>query len=174
VTKDPAMRVAVAGKYCVVLKKDFDVDALYGLDAQTGALLWRSDPKVQDAPKPMYSLLIDQDKVYGLKPSLGRGFHIVCLSAATGKQLFSWEAKDYQTSPIVELDPRVYGDFLVVRLQDNQRFQVLPFNTRTRQPGLVIDREGVGPFGVHGRVSATVQEGCTVLWSQNGLSIGAP
>ena len=34
-----------------------------------------------------------------------------------------------------------------------------------------IERKGVGPFGVHGRASATVQNGSLVLWTQNGFTM---
>jgi hypothetical protein len=89
----------------------------------------------------------------------------------TGKRLFRREVTDYQGRPQVKLLGRVFGEHLVVRVADRQDFELRAFEVGSGKCVLTLKTEGVGPFGVHGRMSATVQHGRMILLSKDNLSL---
>ena len=61
------------------------------------------------------------------------------------------------------------GCQLVAQVQDNQDFELRVFDVKNGEELHKIAKKGVGPFGVHGRVSAQVQHGRLVLLSKDQL-----
>jgi outer membrane protein assembly factor BamB len=172
-SREPPMRLSMNERCCVVLKKDFDAAAIYGINSATGALLWRNDVKVPGSPKPMHSIVVGE-QVVGILPGAGRGFHVIGLDPLTGKQLYATEFSECQTEPVLALFPTFFGDHVVLRLQDNQKFSCVAINAKTGKRGASIAAEGVGPIGAIGKVSMAVQAGSPAIFSQtqNCLVIG--
>lgn len=169
-TRDPAMRFALGGDFFAVLKEDYDQKAFYLLSATTGDILWQSEPKNPKSPQPLHSVFIPGKVVYGIQPHAGQGFYLVARDGETGKQLFREEVVGYQGKPEVTLRPRLYGNYLVVDVADRQTFELRVFDAQTGKNVHTLQQKGVGPFGVHGRMSATVQHGRLVLLSKDKLS----
>lgn len=169
-TRDPAMRLALGGDYLAVLKEDYDQKMLYMLSSRTGEVLWQTEPKNAKSPQPMHSNLIAGERVYGIQPHAGQGFYLVGREAKTGKPLFREEVAGYQGKPEVRLQPRLYGKHLVVAVADRQTFELRVFDTDSGKNVATLQRKGVGPLGVHGRVSAAVQNGRLILLSKDKLS----
>lgn len=170
-SRDPAMRMAVKGSYLAVVKEDYDQKAIYMFSSKTGQLLWRNDIKNPKSPKPLYSMLIEGKTLYGLEMHPGQGFYFVSRDAATGKTLRRREFKGYQDRPRVTLLKHRFGKHLVARVGDRQDFElkVLDPEKKKGEATHTLRQKGVGPFGVHGRVSATVQNGRLVLLSKHTL-----
>ncbi len=171
VTRSPAMRFSIKGDYLTVLKENYDQKVIYMLASKTGALLWNTDPKNANSPQPMHSVLIEGQKVYGLGVHPGQGFYFIGREAPSGKQLFKQNVVGYSSKPNVSLLPNLYGPMAVVKVQDRQDFELKVFDT-SKNGKLVhtLKMKGVGEFGVHGRVSATVQGGRLILMSKDKLS----
>jgi outer membrane protein assembly factor BamB len=170
-SREPPMRLALGGDHLVVLKEDYDRKTVYMLDSRTGKVLWWNDPKVRGAPRPSYSNLISNGRLYGLEPHPTQGFYFVARDAATGKQLFRQEVKGYQSQPSVELLPRIYGHHMVAKVADRQNFHLVVLDIKSKgKPVRTIHMKGVGPFGVHGRVSCTAQNGHVVLLSKDKVA----
>lgn len=170
VTRAPPLRFAVSEKFIAVLKEDYDQKALYMLSAETGEVLWRTDPKDAQSPRPMHSLLIDGQTIFGIELHPGQGFYLVGRQCLSGELLFRQEVGGYQARPQVRLRPRKYGGHLVCEITDRQNFQLQAFDAATGKPAHTIELQGVPPFGVHGRMSATVQNNRLVLMSKNKLA----
>ncbi|MCG3179232.1 MAG: Outer membrane protein assembly factor BamB [Phycisphaerae bacterium] len=173
-TREPAMRFSLGGGYFSVLKEDYDQKMIYMLSADTGQVLWKTDPKDARSPQPMHHVLIVGGACYGIQPHAGQGFYLVGRDCKTGKLLFSTETSGYDGRPQVELVSRLYGGFAVVRVVDRQRVEVKVFDTSAAGRGkdvCTVGAKGVPPFGVHGRVSATVQSGRAVLLSKDKLQM---
>ena len=168
-TREPPIRFALSGDHLVVLKENYDQKAIYMLSSKTGAVLWRTDPKNANSPQPMYSNLVVADKAFGLGLYPGRGFYFVGRDCKTGRELFKTGMVKYDSKPEVRLAPRLFGRYAVVKVQDRQRFELNVFDTTTGKAVYTIREKGVGSFGVHGRVSATAQDGRLVLLSGNKL-----
>ncbi len=75
----------------------------------------------------------------------------------------------YQAKPEVALLPQTFGPYLVTRSADRQDFQLQVFSSEDGKPIAKVNMKGVGPFGVPGRMSATVQQGRLVLMSKDEL-----
>jgi hypothetical protein len=60
---------------------------------------------------------------------------------------------------------------VVMQLQDRQDFDVLVFDRATGKLLHNVKKKGVGPFGVHGRVSTTTQNGRVILLSKDKLGL---
>src|SRR5436190_18731717 len=119
VTRQPAMRFYLKGDYFAVLKENFDQKAIYMLSSKTGEVLWNTEPKDAKSPQPMYSLVIDGERTYGILPHAGQGFYFVCVDSKSGKRLFTQETKGYQAKPQVSLYPSLFGSQAVAEIQDN-------------------------------------------------------
>jgi len=171
VTREPAMRFALSQDYLAVLKEDYDQKAIYMLSAKTGEILWQSDPKNSRGPAPMHSMYIQGDTIYGIVPHAGQGFYFSAYDAKTGKWRFKEEVKDYQGKPKVVMLPRLYGSQAVAQVEDRQEFEVKVFDAKSGKLQYTVKDKGVSPFGVHGRVSATVQAGRAVLLSKDKLQM---
>ena len=169
-TREPALRFALGGDYLTVLKEDYDVKAIYLLSSRTGEVLWKTDPKNARSPQPMHSTLLLGARAVGLAPHPGRGFYFVGYDCRTGKLLFKTEQPNYDSRPDVRLRRTLFGHYAVAQVQDRQTFELKVFDTRSGRLVHTVRKKGVGPFGVHGRVSATVQAGRPVLLSKNKLS----
>jgi outer membrane protein assembly factor BamB/tetratricopeptide (TPR) repeat protein len=157
VTTDTPLRLTLNGDYLAIIKRNYDVKAIYMLSSKTGAVLWQTDPKDSKTPQPIYSMLIRDGKLYGIKDHPGQGFYLVGLDAATGKPLFpTVEQKGYGGKPVVRLNNAVYGNILVTRIQDRQDFQIKLFDIAKGSLLHTVKVKGVGEFGSHGRASAAV------------------
>ncbi len=170
-TRLPALRFALKGDYFAVLKEDYDQKAIYMLSSRTGRVLWHTAPKDTHSPQPMHSMFIDNGRIYGIGVYPGQGFYFVGRDCKTGRRLFRTLATGYDARPVVRLIARNYGGHAAVMVQDRQRFEVQVFDLKTGGRLYTLRKKGVGPFGVHGRVSATVQHGRVVLLSKDSLSM---
>jgi outer membrane protein assembly factor BamB len=170
-TREPAMRFALGGEYLAVLKEDYDQKALYMLSSETGRVLWHTDPKNAESPQPMHSMFIADNRLYGIGPHAGQRFYFVARDCATGKLAVNRLVKDYAARPKVRLVPRLYGGQAVVEVQDRKTFELRAFAAATGEPLYTLGKKGAGEFGVHGRVSATVQAGRAVLLSKDDLGL---
>jgi hypothetical protein len=168
-TRGPAIRYSLGGKYLAMLKEEYDLKIICMLSSQTGEVLWRTDPKDRRSPRPMYSVLIDGEHAVGLEPHGGQGFHLVCRHAGTGKQLFKAAAVGYDSEPDVALIPVRYGHHVVARVRDRNDFELRCMDLKTGKTVRTVKLKGEEGFGIHGRVSATVQNGRAVLMSRNKL-----
>ncbi len=167
----PALRFALNERYLLVLKKDYVEPAMHCLDARSGKLLWRTQAKNKKMVRPMYSPVLKDGKAYGIQAGQGRTFRMVGVDLATGKVDFSWESGNYDGSPDVRLARDVFGPFMVAHVADRQTFELVAFDTAQHKPMLRFKRKGQGPWGVHGKASATVQSGKLVLMTEQGLEI---
>jgi len=169
-TREPPMRLALKGEYLAVIKQDFDVKTIYMLSSRTGEVLWHTDPKVPGSPEPVHSILIEGDRLYGIKPHAGQGFYFSGMDCKTGRNLFApAEEKGYQSRPLVGLLGESYGGFFVARIQCGQDFELKVFDAKT---GSLVQKaavKGAGSFGEHGQASASVQNGGLVLLGKNEL-----
>jgi len=168
-TREPAMRFALRGDYFAVVKEDFDQKTIYMLSSRTGEVLWSTDPKVAGSPQPMHSLLIEGDRVYGIGVHAGQGFYLVARDCQTGKAFFTREEKGYDSPPEVRLVPGLFGEYLVTMLRDRQDFELKVFEVKAGKLVQQVRSKGVGDFGEHGRVSATVQNAKLLLLSKDKL-----
>ena len=166
------MRFALKGDYLAVLKHNFDVKVIYMLSSRTGEVLWHTDPKDARSPRPIYSMIISGDKLYGIKPHAGQGFYFAGMDCKTGKPLFRFnEQKGYSGKPEVMLRRAVYGKALVALIKDRQDFEVKAFDM---EKGKLLHRlkvKSAGNFGEHGRASATAQGGGLFLLGKHDLRI---
>ena len=174
-TREPAIRFALRGDYLAVLKEDYDQKVIYMLSTKTGDILWHTDPKNPRSPQPIHSMLLDtsavteKPTVYGLGVYPGQGFYFVGLDCQTGKRLFRQEVKGYQTKPQASLIGRNFAGHAVVKIQDRQDFELKLFSLSDGRVLHTRKLQGVGPFGVHGRVAATVQNGRLAFLSKDKL-----
>jgi hypothetical protein len=178
-TVDPKMRLRVfrgdeGTAYLWVLKKDFDQNAMWVLNALTGDVLWHTDPKNPKANQPMYSPVFDGTTIYGVVVTDANKFHILGFDAATGKKVCAWSSKAYAVRPTVELDDRVVGDHLLARVAEEQAFSLVVFDTKAKKSVHTLALKGHGPYGVHGRVSYTVQGGYLAMLVMKHLTIDGP
>ena len=176
-TREPALRFALHGDYFAVLKEDYDQKVIYMLSSRTGQVLWHTDPKDARSPQPIHSMFIDGGRIYGIGVHPGQGYHFVARECKTGKLLCRTTITGYGSKPGVVLVPRRFGEHAVVQVTDRQEFEVNVFDLgagENRPMGRRIyshKKKGVGPFGVHGKVSATVQSGRVMLLTKDKLSL---
>jgi outer membrane protein assembly factor BamB len=170
VTRDPPLRFALSDRYLAVLKEDYQTKAMYLLSVGSGDVLWRTDPKDLATPQPMHSLLIQGDTLYGIQPHAGQGFYSAAYDAPSGRRLFRTEFTGYQSKPAVSLLPQMFDRHLVAVVADRQNFELRALDAGNGQGTYTLTQQGVGPVGVHGHVSLTVQNGRLVLLSKDKLS----
>ena len=168
-TRDPAMRFEINGDYLAVLKEDYDQKVIYMLSSRTGDVLWHTDVKNPNSPQPIHSMLILRDRIYGLGVRPGQGFYFVGMDCKTGRRLFRTEAAGYNAKPKAVLVHRDLDGQGFVKLQDRQDFELKVYDLRTGKLLHTLKEKGVGPFGVHGRVSAALQNGRLVFLSKDKL-----
>ncbi|MBE7466694.1 MAG: PQQ-binding-like beta-propeller repeat protein [Planctomycetes bacterium] len=169
-TQEPPLRFYLSGDYLAVLKKNYDMPALYMLDANSGKILWNSNPKDGNAPAPMHSIRFQNGIAYGIIPHAGQGFHFASVEAATGKRGYKIEYKDYQGKPQIDVESILPDGQAVILSQDNQDFAIRLLGLKDGKELQKVDRKGVGPMGTHGRVSAQSQAGRLILLSKDDLS----
>jgi outer membrane protein assembly factor BamB len=168
-TREPTMRFCLRGDYLAVIKEDFDWKSIYMLSSRTGELLWNTDPKDAGSPRPIYSMVISGDTLYGIKDHPGQGFYFAAMDCKTGKNRFRpKEQKGYGGKPGAALFGSLYGDCLVVKVQDRQDFELRAFSTKGKLLQ-TVKVKGTGSFGEHGRASATVQNGTLLLFGKKEL-----
>jgi len=171
-SREPPMRMALKGEYLAVVKQDFDIKTIYMLSSQTGNILWNTDPKNANSARPIHSMVIAGDRLYGIQPHAGQGFYFVCMDCKTGKWVFKpREEKGYGGVPEVQLSPSLYGKVAMVRIKDRQDFELKVFDTKKGSLMHRVQVKGAGNFGEHGRVSATVQDGKLALFGSNELKV---
>ncbi len=175
VTADTSVRMEMDGDYLAVIKKDYDVEAIYMLDSRTGRRLWRTDPKNPTSTRPMYSMRMRGGRLYGLRKHPGQGFYFAGVDCKTGKDLFPQNTqKGYDSTPVVHLRRDFYGNHLVAEIKDRQDFELKAFDTTKGKLSHTVKIKGLGDFGQHGRASCTVQNGCMVIHGKNTVKIAAP
>jgi outer membrane protein assembly factor BamB len=174
-TREPAIRFTLKGSYLAALKEDYDIKTIHMLNSRTGQLLWRTDPKSATSPKPMHSSFIvnapGPAKLIGLEVHPGQGYYFVSRDCKTGRELFKTAVAHFDGKPQVRLIPKLFGKYAVVQAQDRQTFELNVFDTTNGKRVHTVRKKGVGPFGVHGRVSATVQNGRLVFLTKHKLSL---
>ena len=74
-TRIPPLRFALGDHHVSVLKEDYDQKAIHMLSAETGELLWSTDPKNSQSPRPIHSMFIHDDRIYGIEPHPGQAFY---------------------------------------------------------------------------------------------------
>jgi len=168
-TSVPSLRFALGPNHVSVLKEDYDQKAIHMLSAETDELLWSTDPKNSQSPRPMHSMSILEDQIYGIEPHPGQAFYFTARNCSTGALVFRTEVTGYQARPQVTLLPEHYGNHLVARTTDRQDFELKSFNMTSGAVEHTLQMKGVGPYDVHGRVSATVQNGRLVMLSKDSL-----
>jgi outer membrane protein assembly factor BamB len=164
----PAMRLTLEGPWLLVLKEDYDRKSIWMLDSRTGEVLWHTDPKT-GSPRPIYASMIRGDTIYGLMPHPGQGYYSVGLDCKTGEQRFQHAVEGCNSVPVVRLMPWIFGSYLVAMVQDRQDFELNVLNLKTGERVAKQRKKGTGEFGIHGRVSATVQDGRVVFLTGNRL-----
>ena len=170
-TREPTLRFALSPKYLAVIKEDYDVKTIYMLSTETGRVLWHTDPRNARSPQPIYSMRIEGDTVYGIGPYPGQGVYFVGLNCKSGAPIFRREVKGYDSKPKVTMMAENFGGHAVLTVQDRQRFELKAFSLATGKELRTYRKKGAGNFGVHGRVSATVQNGRLILLSKDDLSL---
>ncbi len=173
-TREPPLRFALDGDYLAVLKENYDLKAIYMRRQRQmcirDSILWKTDPKVPNSPRPMHSMYLRNGKLFGIQPHPGQGFYFVGLDAKTGKPLFEqYEQKGYGGKPDVSLTHEAFGDVLVARIRDRQDFELKAFRMDNGKLIHQLKLKAAGDFGIHGRVSATVQNGRLLLFGKNTL-----
>jgi hypothetical protein len=114
-------------------------------------------------------------RLFGLRIRPGQGFYFAGVDCLSGQALFRQsDQKGYQTGPKVRLRQGFHGQHLVAEIKDRQDFELKALDTRNGKVSHAVRVKGVGDFGLHGRASATVQNGCLVIHGQNTLKIAAP
>jgi hypothetical protein len=141
--------------------------------SETGAVLWRTDPKDKRSPQPIYQMHLRGEKLFGLAPHPAQDFYFVCLEAKTGKHLFRTETHDYAGKPEVTLIPRQFGPHWVARVKDRQDFELRVMDAANGKNVARLHVKGIGSFGEYGRVSATVQGGVLALHGSQTLMLGS-
>jgi outer membrane protein assembly factor BamB len=167
----PAMRFELDDEHFCVVKNNFDIDAIYMFAARTGKLLWRTDPKNEASPQPIYQMRLKGDRLYGLAPHPGQGFYFECLDAKTGKRLYRTNVEGYDARPTVTLMRRAFGDYWVAKAVDRQDFDLRVFDARNGKNVARLHIKGVGSYGEYGRASATVQDGALALHGLHQLKL---
>jgi len=168
--RHPPMRLALGDETLVVLKKDHDELALYGIDTSSGEIRWHSG---KGGPAPLHAAQVRDGVVCGVRPADGRRFELVAIDAASGKQRWSWQSEPYGHAPQVRLVSRPADATLVLLVQDQMHFELIAFD----QAGEAIAhmrRKGVGPVGAPGRVSLAIQHQRMALWSDQVLGVSKP
>ena len=173
-TRDPMMRFKLAGDCFWVLKKDFDQNAMWMLNARSGDVVWHTDPKKPNESAPMYGPVFSSGVVYGLMVTDANTWRVSGYAAQTGTKVCQYESKPFAVKPEVELDQRIRGKYLLVRIADQQEFSLILFDTEKKQPVHALALKGMGPYGVHGRVSYTAQGGYLAMLTKTQLIIDGP
>ena len=172
---DPPMRFFIEEPYLLVLKRDFNVPALYLIDTRTGEVKWQK--KARDV---VHSIVFDPDKsgtvFHGLATprTETRNFTLRSFDTETGREIMSWTGETFTGVPDVAITGTFANGRIALRAIHRQDFELIVFDTRAKR---VVDRlsmKGVGTYGVHGGKSALVQEDTTVLMSPEGLSAAVP
>ncbi|MCX7591484.1 MAG: PQQ-binding-like beta-propeller repeat protein, partial [Kiritimatiellae bacterium] len=175
ITQLPPMRFVLQGDYFAVVKRNYDVKAIFMLSSRTGEVLWRTDPKDAGSPQPLSSMFIQGGKLYGIRPHPGQGFYFAAMDCATGKELFRQvEQTGYGGKPDAVIRPELYGQTAVVLVRDRQDFEVKAFDATNGKLIHTLKVKATGDFGEHGRASATVQNGGLALLGKNDLVLAMP
>ncbi len=174
-TREPSLRFELEGDYLAVLKKDYDVDAIYMLSSETGEVLWHTDPKDRKMPRPIHSMRIREGKMYGIRPHAGQGFYLVGLDCKTGKNLFGpSEQKGYKGRPEVELRRSLYGTIGIVQIRDRQDFELKAFDLTNGYLMHRLKLKASGNFGEHGSASGVAHNGRMALHGGDKVILAAP
>ncbi len=189
-TRQPAMRFALSDRFFAIAKEDYDQKSFYVLSSKTGEILWRTDPPSDKADKskgppepeaqpdrvdtirPLDTMFFHKDSLFGIEAHAGQGFYFVGRDAQSGRLLFKQEVQGYEGKPEIALLPTPFGKHAVARVRDKQDFELRAFDLKSGQLVHTLKKKGVGAFGVHGRVSATVQNGRLIMLSKDELTYG--
>lgn len=160
------MRITLNDKYIVLIKEDYDRKAIYCYETMTGEILWNTDPNQPDSPQPIYSLLLENDTLYGIGIHPGQGFLMVAYNCQNGKLKYKNVIDGYSTVPLVKLRDTVYGDYLVAEIQDRKDYQIVIMNKLTGELIKRVSGKGDGAIGEAGGVAITIQASHPVLFSK--------
>jgi len=167
ITKEIKIRFEMNDKYIIVLKENFDKKELYCYDLFTGDILWKTDPTNNNSPQPIYSLLFDGDILYGLGEHPEQGFILIAYDCSKGIQKFKKVSEGYSSKPSVNLRKEIYGNNIIVELQDRKDFKIIVFNKNSGEILKTISEKGDGPIGEIGRIGIIVQGGRPILFNKN-------
>ncbi len=168
-TRTPPLRFALGDNHVAILKQDYDQKAIHMLSADSGELLWSTDPKDATTPRPIHSMFIHNDRIFGIEPHPGQGFYFTARQCSDGQLIFRTEVTGYQSKPQVTLLPRTHGNHMMVRTADRQDFELKAFNITSGKLDHTLKAKGVGPYDTHGRISTTVQNGKPTMLSKDTL-----
>ncbi|PCJ58332.1 MAG: hypothetical protein COA79_13830 [Planctomycetota bacterium] len=166
-SNETGIRFVINDKYLVLTKMDYDQKIMYCYNMKTGQLNWKTDYKIGSSPRPLYSLTLDGNKLYGLEEYSGQGFYFTAYECDKGKRLFKNLYKGYSEKPFVEMDSISYGNNYFVKIQDRKNFEILLVDKKSGKPIKKIKSKGDGPIGAPGKISMIMQNGHPVLFSKN-------
>lgn len=166
VSKALSLRIAINDKYIVLIKNDFDRKAIYCYDTKTGEILWNTNPNNPDSPQPIYSLLLENDVLYGVGEHPGQGFFAVAYNCVDGSLKYKNLIEGYSTVPLVNLNENVYNNHLIAEIQDRKDFQIVIMNKLTGVVEKRVSGKGDGPIGEVGRVAIIIQASHPILFSK--------
>jgi outer membrane protein assembly factor BamB len=169
---EPTIRFCLQGDYLAVVKNDFDAQAIYMLSSASGKVLWNTDAKKGTSPRPLYSMMIKDGLLMGIKIHPGQSFYFAALDCKTGKERFRpGNQGKYGGKPQVALLPYLFGKHVVVRVKDRQDFQLKVLDVTNGKTVRKLQVAGTGNFGEGGRASASVQNGVLMLLGKNQLKV---
>ena len=170
-SRQAPMRFALRGDYLAVIKQDYDQKTIYMLSSKTGDVLWRTNPKDANSPRPVHSMYIEGEHLYGIGIHPGQGFYFVRRECKTGKLVFQTSITGYASKPTVELAPRNYSGRMLIRVKDRQDFEVSVFDMKNGKRLHVLKGKAAGDFGEHGNVSAAAQNGRILFLTKDKLHL---
>jgi len=160
------LRITLNDKYIVLIKEDYDRKAIYCYETMTGEILWNTDPNQPDSPQPIYSLLLENDTLYGIGIHPGQGFLMVAYNCQNGKLKYKNVIDGYSTVPLVKLRDTVFEDHLVAEIQDRKDYQIVIMNKLTGEVVKRVSGKGDGAIGEAGGVAITIQASRPILFSK--------
>lgn len=169
-SKDLKMRIVMNDKNIILVKEDYDLKAIYCYDVKTGEIKWKTDPDDEEGAQPIYSLLLEGDTIYGIGVHPGQGFYFASYDCEKGALKNKKLIEGYGSIPLVKLRSQVYGNHVVVEVQDRKDFQLLVLDKNSGEILKKVADKGDGPIGEVGRVSMTVQDGHPILFSKTKFS----
>jgi outer membrane protein assembly factor BamB/tetratricopeptide (TPR) repeat protein len=160
------LRISINDKYIVLIKQDYDRKAIYCYDKKTGEIIWNTDPNNSESPQPIYSLLLENDILYGIGEHPGQGFFIVAYDCVKGELKYKNLIDGYSTVPLVKLLENVFDNQIIAVIQDRKDFQIVIMNKSTGIVEKRVSGKGDGPIGEVGRVAVIIQDSHPVLFSK--------
>jgi hypothetical protein len=104
-------------------------------------------------------------KAYGISYQMGAtSIALVGMDPASGNQIMRVRQTGYE-APEAYVEPSWSKDCVVVRVQDNNRFELWQVNVKTKKIVTKLQLKGYGRLGEYGDVSAVWQGPYHALWA---------